>query len=217
MEFSYNNSFQATIGMAPFEALYGKRCRSPLCWDEVGERELVGPDLVRVTNEAIQKIRVRMRTAQSRQKSYADVRRRNLEFEEGDPVFLKVAPMKGILRFRRKRKLSPRFIGPFKILERVGSVAYKLALPPSLSSVHDVFHVSMLRKYIADPTHVIDYKPLEIEENLSYQEKPIKILAREVKALRNRNIGFVQVLWRNHQIEEATWEREEEKRKTISS
>ena len=113
--------------------------------------------------------------------------------------------MKDILRFRRKGKLSPRFIGPFKILERVGSVAYKLALPPSLSSVHDVFHVSMLGKYIADPTHVIDYKPLEIEKNLSYQEKLIKILAREVKVLRNRNMGFVKVLWRNHQIEEATW------------
>ena len=151
-----------------------------------------------------------MHTAQSRQKSYADVRRRNLEFEEGDPVFLKVAPMKGILRFGRKGKLSPRFIGPFKILERVGSIAYKLALPPSLSSVHDVFHVSILRKYIADPTHVIDYKPLEIEEDLSYQGKPIRILAREVKALRNRNIGFVKVLWCNHQTEEATWDQEEE-------
>ena len=151
-----------------------------------------------------------MCTVQSRQKSYADVRRRNLEFDEGDLVFLKVAPMKGILRFRRKGKLSPRCIRPFEILERVGSVGHKLALPPSLSSVHDVFHVSMLRKYIVDPTHVIDYKPLEIEENLSYQEKPTKILAREVKALRNRNIGFVKVLWRNYQIEETTWEREEE-------
>ena len=154
-----------------------------------------------------------MRTAQSRQKSYADVRGRNLEFEEGDLVFLNVAPMKDILRFRRKGKLSPRFIGPFEILERVGSIAYKLALPPSLSSVHDVFHVSMLRKYIVDPTHVIDYKRLEIEEDLSYQEKPIRILAQEVKALRNRNIGFVKVLWRNHQIKEATWEREEIKEK----
>jgi len=107
MEFSYNNSFQATIGMAPFEVLYGKQCRSPLCWDEVGERELVGPELVRITNEARQKIRIRMRNAQSRQKSYADVRHRNLEFEEGDPVFLKVAPMKGILRFRRKGEAKP--------------------------------------------------------------------------------------------------------------
>ena len=128
-------------------------------------------------------------------------------------MFLKVAPMKDILRFGRKGKLSPRFIRPFEILERVGSVAYRLALPPSLSSVHDVFHVSMLRKYIADPTHVIDYKPLKIEENLSYQEKPIKILARGVKALRNRSIGFVKVLWRNHQVEEATWKREEEIKK----
>ena len=210
MEFSYNNSFQATIEMTPFEALlYGKRCTSPLYWDEVGEQEL-GPELVCITNEAVQKIRVRMRTAQSRQKSYVDVRRRNLKFEEGDPVFLKVAPMKDILKFGRKGKLSPRFIGPFEILERVGSEAYKLALPPSLSSVHDVFHVSMLRKYITDPTHIIDYKPLKIEEDSSYQEKSTKILAREVKALCNRNIGFVKALCRNHQNEEATWEREEE-------
>ena len=134
--------------------MYEKWCRSLLCWDEVGERKLVGPELVCITNEAVQKIRTRMRTAQSRQKSYANVRRRNLEFEEGDLVFLKVAPMKGVLRFGRKWKLSPRFIRPFKILERIGSVAYKLALPPSLSSVHDVFHVSMLRKYITNPTHV---------------------------------------------------------------
>ena len=210
MELSYNNSFQTTIGMAPFEALYWKRCRSSLCWDEVGERELVGPELVRITNEVVQKIKAGMRTAQSRQKSYAGDRRRNLESKEGDPVFLKVAPMKGVLRFGRKGKLSPRFIGPFEILERIALVAYKLALPPSLSSVHDVFHVSMLRKYITDPTHVIDYKPLEIEENLSSQEKPIKILARAVKALRNRNIGFIKVLWWNHLIEEAMWEWEEE-------
>ena len=210
MEFSYNNSFQATIGMAPFEALYGKRCRSPLCWDEVGEKELVGPELVRLTNEAVQKIRARMRTAQSRQKSYADVRRKSLEFEVGDPVFLKVAPMKGVLRFGHKGKLSPKFIGPFEILERVGPVAYKLALPPALSGVHDVFHVSMLRKYITDPIHVIDYEPLQLNEDLSYEEKPVRILAREVKTLRNRSIAFVKVLWRNHHSEEATWEREDE-------
>ena len=197
----------------PFEALYGKRCRFPLCWDEVGERELVGPELVRITNEVVQKVRVRMHTAHSRQKSYADVRRRNLEIEEVDPVFLKVAPMKGILRFRRKGKLSPQFIGLFEILERVGSVAYKIPLPPSLSSVRDVFHVSMLKKYIADSTHVIDYKPLKIEEDLSYKKKSIKILAREVKALCNRNMGFVKLLWSNHQIEEATWEQEEEIKK----
>ncbi|KAL4011011.1 hypothetical protein IC575_028053 [Cucumis melo] len=115
MEFAYNNSYQATIGMAPFEALYGKCCRSPVCWGEVGEQRLMGPELVQSTNEAIQKIRSRMHTAQCRQKSYADVRRKDLEFEVGDKVFLKVAPMRGVVRFERRGKLSPRFVGPFEI------------------------------------------------------------------------------------------------------
>ncbi|KAL0558700.1 hypothetical protein IC582_003280 [Cucumis melo] len=212
MEFAYNNSYQATIGMAPFEALYGKCCRSPVCWGEVGEQRLMGPELVQSTNEAIQKIRSRMHTAQSRQKSYADVRRKDLEFEVGDKVFLKVAPMRGVLRFERRGKLSPRFVGPFEILERIGPVAYRLALPPSLSTVHDVFHVSMLRKYVPDPSHVVDYEPLEIDENLCYTEQPVEVLAREVKTLRNKEIPLVKVLWRNHRVEEATWEREDDMR-----
>ncbi|KAL0537061.1 hypothetical protein IC582_026029 [Cucumis melo] len=212
MEFAYNNSYQATIGMAPFEALYGKCCRSPVCWGEVGEQRLMGPELVQSTNEAIQKIRSRMHTAQSRQKSYADVRRKDLEFEVGDKVFLKVAPMRGVVRFERRGKLSPRFVGPFEILERIGPVAYRLALPPSLSTVHDVFHVSMLRKYVPDPSHVVDYEPLEIDENLSYAEQPVEVLAREVKTLRNKEIPLVKVLWRNHRVEEATWEREDDMR-----
>ncbi|KAL0551642.1 hypothetical protein IC582_010731 [Cucumis melo] len=212
MEFAYNNSYQATIGMAPFEALYGKCCRSPVCWGEVGEQRLMGPELVQSTNEAIQNIKSRMHTAQSRQKSYADVRRKDLEFEIGDKVFLKVAPMKGVLRFERRGKLSPRFVGPFEILERIGPVAYRLALPPSLLTVHDVFHVSMLRKYVPDPSHVVDFEPLEIDENLSYTEQPVEILAREVKTLRNKEIPLVKVLWRNHRIEEATWEREDDMR-----
>ncbi|KAA0053234.1 DNA/RNA polymerases superfamily protein [Cucumis melo var. makuwa] len=212
MEFAYNNSYQATIGMAPFEALYGKCCRSPVCWDEVGEQRLMGPELVQSTNEAIQKIKSRMRTAQSRQKSYADVRRKDLEFEVGDKVFLKVAPMRGVLRFERRGKLSSHFVGPFEILERIGPVAYRLALPPSLSTVHDVFHVSMLRKYVPDPSHVVDYEPLEIDENLSYTEQPVEVLAREVKTLRSKEIPLVKVLWRNHRVEEATWEREDDMR-----
>ncbi|KAL0534457.1 hypothetical protein IC582_028748 [Cucumis melo] len=212
MEFAYNNSYQATIGMAPFEALYGKCCRSPVCWGEVGEQRLMGPELIQSTNEAIQKIRSRMQTTQSRQKSYADVRRKDLEFDVGDKVFLKVAPMKGVLRFERRGKLSPRFVGPFEILERIGPVAYRLALPPSLSTVHDVFHVSMLRKYVPDPSHVVDYEPLEIDENLSYTEQPVEVLAREVKTLRNKEIPLVKVLWRNHRVEEATWEREDDMR-----
>ncbi|KAL0554084.1 hypothetical protein IC582_007995 [Cucumis melo] len=212
MEFAYNNSYQATIGMAPFEALYGKCCRSPVCWGEVGEQRILGPELVQTTNAAIQKIRARMLTAQSRQKSYADVRRKDLEFEVGDMVFLKVAPMKGVLRFAKKGKLSPRFVGPFEILERIGPVAYRLALPPSFAAVHDVFHISMLRKYVADPTHVVDFEPLQISENLSYEEQPVEVLAREVKKLRSREIPLVKILWQNHGVEEATWEKEEDMR-----
>ncbi|KAL4018270.1 hypothetical protein IC575_021861 [Cucumis melo] len=212
LQTAMGTSYQATIGMAPFEALYGKCCRSPVCWGEVGEQRLMGPELVQSTNEAIQKIRSRMHTAQSRQKSYADVRRKDLEFEVGDKVFLKVAPMRGVLRFERRGKLSPRFVGPFEILERIGSVAYRLALLPSLSTVQDVFHVSMLRKYVPDPSHVVDYEPLEIDENLSYVEQPIEVLAREVKTLRNKEIPLVKVLWRNHRVEEATWEREDDMR-----
>ncbi|KAL4029991.1 hypothetical protein IC575_008222 [Cucumis melo] len=143
------------------------KCRSPR--GEVGEQRMLGPN-VQTTNAAIQKIRARMLTAQSRQKSYADVRRKDLEFEVGDMVFLKVAPMKGVLRFAKKGKLSPRFVGPFEILERIGPVAYRLALPPSFAAVHDVFHISMLRKYVADPTHVVDFEPLQVSENLSYEE-----------------------------------------------
>ncbi|TYK09567.1 pol protein [Cucumis melo var. makuwa] len=127
-------------------------------------------------------------------------------------VFLKVAPMKGVLRFEKKGKLSPRFVGLFEIQKRIGSVAYRLAVPPSFSAVHDVFHVSMLRRYVADPMHVVDFEPLQISENLSYEEQPAEILAREVKKLRNREISLVKVLWRNHGVEEATWEREEDMR-----
>ncbi|KAL4032922.1 hypothetical protein IC575_006005 [Cucumis melo] len=196
LQTAMGTSYQATIGMAPFEALYGKCCRSSVCWGEVGEQRLMGPELVQSINEAIQKIRSRMHTAQSRQKSYADVRRKDLEFQVGDKVFLKVAPMRGVLRFERRGKLSPRFVVPFEILERIGPVAYRLALPPSLSTVHDVFHVSMLRKYVPDPSHVVDYEPLEIDENLSYTEQPVEVLAREVKTLRNKEIPLVKVLWR---------------------
>ncbi|KAL0536724.1 hypothetical protein IC582_025684 [Cucumis melo] len=183
----------------------------------IGEQRLMGPELVWSTNEAIQKIRSRMQTVQSRRKSYVDVRRKDLEFDVGDKVFLKVAPMKGVLRFERRGKLSPRFVGPFEILERIGPIAYRSVLPPSLSKVHDVFHDSMLRKYVPDPSHVVDYEPLEIDENLSYTEQPVEVLAREVKMLRNRDIPLVKVLWRNHKVEEATGEREDDMRARYSN
>ncbi|KAA0048432.1 pol protein [Cucumis melo var. makuwa] len=179
---------------------------------EIDEQRILGPELVYTTNATIQKIRAHIFTTQSKKKSYADKRRKDLEFEVGDTVFLKVATMKGVLRFEKKGKLSPSFVGPFEILERTGPVAYHLALPPAFFVVHDVFHVSMLRKYVTDPTHVVDFEPLHINENLSYEEQPIEIFAREVKMLRNRGIPLVKVLWRNHRAEEATWEREDDMR-----
>ena len=151
IEFAYNNSYQETIGMAPYEALYGRKCRSPIHWHEVGERKYIeqqtGPDMVTSTTEVVRKIQQRIATAQSRQKCYADKRRRPLEFQVGEKLFLRTTPMKGVMRFGQKGKLNPRFIGPFEILDRIGKVAYKLALPPELSDVHDVFHVSVEEIY----------------------------------------------------------------------
>ncbi|XP_038882323.1 uncharacterized protein LOC120073572 [Benincasa hispida] len=126
-----------------------------------------------------------------------------------DKVFLDVAHVKAIMKFGRKRKLSPYFIEPFEVLERIGHVACRLALPPLLFALHNVFHVSMLRKYIEDVSHVVDFEPLQLNRNLSYEEKPTQILTREVKIMHNREITLVKVLWQNHQFEEATWKRED--------
>ncbi|XP_022883613.1 uncharacterized protein LOC111400424 [Olea europaea var. sylvestris] len=147
--------------------------------------------------------------------SYADQRRRMLEFTVGDQVFLKIAPMKGVKRFGKKGKLSPRYIDPFTIIERIGNVAYKLDLPSSISQVHNVFHISMLRKYIGNPSHVLrnePNEPMEIKPDLTYEEKQIEILQLEIKQLRSKKIPLVKILWRNQSTEEATWEREDEMR-----
>ncbi|KAM6577584.1 hypothetical protein CsatB_029421 [Cannabis sativa] len=153
-----------------------------------------------------------MLASQSRQKSYADPKRRDVTFQAGEHVFLRVSPMKGIRRFGKKGKLSPRFIGPFQILEKVGQVAYRLALPPALSAVHDVFHISMLRKYVSDPTHILSYEALELQPDLSYEEQPVQILDRKEKVLRSKTIALVKVLWKNSKVEEATWELESDMR-----
>ena len=173
VEFANNNSFQASIQMAPYEALYGRPCRSSLCWTEVGESSIIGPDLIRDTSEKVSLIRQSLLMAQSRQKSYADVRCRPLEFEVGDHVFLKVMPKRGVVRFGKHGKLSPRFIGPFEILERVGIVAYRLALPPSMSGVHEVFHISMLWKYTPDLAYVVDWGQIEVDTDGTFEEGPV--------------------------------------------
>ena len=213
MEFAYNNQYHSSIDMAPYEALYGRKCRCPMYWDEEGERILEGPKLVQELVEKIRVVKQNLKAAQDRQKSYADPRRREVEYNMGDRVFLKVSPWKGVVRFGKRGKLSPRYIGPYEILERVGPVAYRLALPMELAQIHDVFHVSMLRRYRSDPSHVISGQPIQISENLSYVEKPVQILDTQIKQLRNRRIPMVKVRWHNHSGKEATWETEEYMRK----
>ena len=209
VEFVYNNSFQSSIGMAPYEALYGRKCRTPLCWTELSERKVIGPDLIRETEEKVKIIREKLKVATDRQKSYTDMKRKDIRYEVGEKVFLKVSPWKKVMRFGKKGKLSPRFIGPYEVIEKVGPVAYRLALPPDLDKIHNVFHVSMLRRYRSDPTHIVSSETIELRPDLTYEEEPVEILAHEVKELRNKKIPLVKVLWRNHKTEEATWESEE--------
>ena len=200
--------------MTPYEALYGRPCRSPLCWTEVGENSITGPDLIRDTSEKVSLIRQRLLTAQSWQKSYADVRRRPLEFKVGDHVFLKVMPKRGVVRFDKRGKLSPRFKGPFEILERIGVVAYRLALPPSMSGVHEVFHVSLLRKYAPDPAHVVDWGHIEVDTDETFEEGPVCIVDSRDQVLRRKTMRLVLVLWWHYGVEESTWEREDTMRAT---
>jgi len=167
VEFAYNNSYHSSIDMAPYEPLNGRSCKTPVCWDEVGERKLSKIELINQTKEIVNKIREKLRAAQDRQKSYVDIRR-----------FLKVSPLKGSLRFSQKGKLTPRYIGPFVILQKVGPVAYRLVLPPTLQGIHDVFHVSNLCWYTPYPGHVIPYEPRQLKENLTYVEEPVRILER---------------------------------------
>ncbi|KAK5775710.1 hypothetical protein PVK06_043642 [Gossypium arboreum] len=208
-EFAYNNSYQSSIRMAPYEVLYGRRCRTPSCWTELGERQVLGPELVADTEEKVKLIRDRLKEASDRKNSYVDLKRKEIEYSVGDMVFLKVSPWKKILRFGKKGKLSPRFIGPYRILKRVGPVAYQLELPSELNRIHDVFHVSMLRRYRSDPTHVVPVAEIEVRTDLTFEEELVQILDRDVKVLRRKTVPLVKVLWRNHGREEATWEPEE--------
>ncbi|XP_071924879.1 uncharacterized protein [Coffea arabica] len=191
VEFAYNNSYHASIQMAPYEALYGRKCRSSIHWNEVGEKEILDPTAIpwlEETHEKVKLIRERFQTAQSRQKSYADTRRKDLQFEVGDKVFLRVKPLKGGVVSKKGKKLKPSYVGPFEILKRIGKVAYQLRLPSSKAKVHNVFHVSMLKKYHPDPSHVLQLEEIEVDESLAYEEGPVKILEKEMKELRSKKI-----------------------------
>ena len=183
-------------------------------WTEMEKRSITGPDLIRDTSEKVSLIRQRLLTAQSRKKSYADVRRRPLEFKVGDHVFLKVMPKRGVVRFSKRGKLSSRFIGRFEILEKVCNVAYQLALPPNMTGVHEVFHVSMLQKYTPDPAHVVDWGQIEVDTDGTFEEEPVCILDSRDQVLRRKTVRLVRVLWRHYGVEESTWEREDTMRAT---
>ncbi|KAJ9541688.1 hypothetical protein OSB04_028194 [Centaurea solstitialis] len=175
VEFSYNNSYHTSIQCTPYKGLYGRKCRSPLNWLEVGEGQLIRPDIVQETTDKIKMIQERLKAARDRQKSYADNRRKPLEFQKG--------------------KLSPRFIGPFEILERIGPVTYKLDLPPELSAIHDTFHVSNLKKCLSEETMVLPLEEVQINDQLHITEELIEILNREIKQLRRSKIPIVKVRW----------------------
>ncbi|KAD4586127.1 hypothetical protein E3N88_23728 [Mikania micrantha] len=212
VEFSYNNSYHASIGMPPYEMLYGRRCRTPLCWGEVGQKDMGSKSDVELMANKLAQVRARLKAAQDRQKSYANKRRRPIEFNVGDRVLLKVSPWKGLIRFRKRGKLSPRYIGPFKILARIGKVAYQLELPDELSSIHPTFHVSHLRKCLAGETSHVFYDEIEVDDKLNYVEEPVAILDRDEKRLRNKVVKMVKVQWKHRKGSEATWETEEEMR-----
>jgi len=195
VEFTYNNTYHSSIGMAPYEALYGRRCRTPLCWQQDGEAVVLGPEFLQQTTKKVRVIQERMRATQSRQKSYVDKRRRPLEFDAGDHIFLRVTPTTGIGRALKSRKLNPRFIGPYQITRRIGPVAYEIALPPHLGNLHNVFHVSQLRKYVADPTHVLEQDDVQVRENLTLGVRLVRILDSQVKQFRGKEIQTVKVLW----------------------
>jgi hypothetical protein len=208
-EFSYNNSFQASLRMAPFEALYGRKCRTPLAWSEVGERALFGPAIIEEAEEKVEKVRENLRIAQSQQKSYADKRRRELTFVVGDRIYLKVSPLRGTKRFLVKGKLAPRYVGPYQITKRIGSLAYQLALPETMAGVHPVFHVSQLKKSEkAVEAKQVHMELLDLQDTLEYAKYPEKILDRADKETRRTTIPFCKVLWSNHTEREATWEKE---------
>jgi hypothetical protein len=190
------------------EVLYGCRCRTPLNWIEPGEKVIFAPDLVKEAEATVCHIQDNLKATKSHQETYANKRRRPLEFKVGNHVYLRASPMKGVKRFVVKGKLAPRYIRPFPIVEMCGSVAYKLDLPPSLAGVHDIFHMSQLKKCLKAPVGIVLPKVAPLEADLLYPEHPIKVLVQKDRVTRRKTIKFIKIQWSNHSKEEATWESE---------
>ncbi|GJV55002.1 putative reverse transcriptase domain-containing protein [Tanacetum coccineum] len=184
VEFSYNNGYHASIKVVPFEALYGRKCRSPICWAEVGQVQLIGLEMVQETTEKVIQIKQRMQAA--------------------------LSPWKGVVHFGKRGKLNPRYVGPFKVLEKIGTVAYKLELPQELSRIHNMFHVSNMKKCYSDEPLAVPLEGLHVDDKLRFVEEPIEIMDREVKRLKQSRILIVKVRWNSRRGPEFTWEREDQ-------
>ncbi|GJY54184.1 putative reverse transcriptase domain-containing protein [Tanacetum coccineum] len=212
-EFSYNNSYHTSIRCAPFEALYGRKCRSPVLWAEIGECSLIGPELVQETTDKIVVIKEKLKAVRARQKSYANNRRKPLEFEVGYHVVLKVSAWKGVVRFGKKGKLAPRYVGPFEILKRIGPVAYRLRLSEELSGVHDTFYVSNLKNrscsILVDASLHVPLDEIKVDKTLYFVEEPVKIMDCEIKSLKRSKISLVKVHWNSKRGPKFTWEHED--------
>jgi hypothetical protein len=208
VEFSYNNSYQVSLKMSPFQALYGRSCRTPLQWDQPREKQVFRPDILLEAEENIKMVRENLKIAQSRQWSYADTKRRELSFEVGDFVYLKVSPIKGVRRFKVKGKLATNMLVCIRFSRSVEK--WPISLPEDLSVVHDVFHVSQLKKCLRVPEEQSPVEGLEIQEDLTYIEKPTQILETADRVTRRNTIRMCKVRWGHHSEEEATWEREDD-------
>jgi hypothetical protein len=203
-EFSHNNSYEESIKMTPFKALYGQPCHTPLSWSKLGERVIFGPDIVTEAEEKVKKIRANILTAQSRQKSYIDKRRRPLEFEVGDHIYLWISVMKGVRCFGIKGNLAPHYIGLYPIIDKYGMLSYQVELPLKLSEVHNVFYVSQLKRCLMLPTDVVIEDTIPLEPDLMYKAYPIKLFEQQDQTTR-----FYKVQWNGHSEDEAMWEHEE--------
>jgi hypothetical protein len=207
VEFAYNNGYQTSAKLSPFEILYGRKCTSPISWDNPADRLMVGPEMLQEMENMVRKVQQNLKEAQDRQKSYADQKRRHLACQVGDHVYLKVKARKSSLKLGSCAKLAPRFCGPFEILARIGPVAYQLGLPAN-PRIHNVFHVSLLKKYIHDPTLMIDWNLVQVEPEGEFQVEPLHILDQREITIRNKAVAQVKVQWKHFSAEEATWELE---------
>nr|GEZ66176.1 putative reverse transcriptase domain-containing protein [Tanacetum cinerariifolium] len=210
VEFSYNNNYHTSIKAASFEALYGRKCRSSICWAEVGDAQLTGPEIIHETTKKIVQIKSRIQAARDRQKSYANLKRKPMDFQVSDKVMLKVSPWKGVVRFGKREKLNPRYIIPFKVLSKVRDVAYRLELPQQLSRVRSTFYVLNLKKCLSDESLVIPLNELHIDDRLHFIEEPVEIMDREIKQLKRSRIPIIKVRWNSKRGPEFTWEREDQ-------